>query len=89
MDWKCCSLKVTSGSSHANCRRRRTCRQLALRGSALGEGDEQLLQQAAHHPHHLRHHLHRLHGHRLHWIQRYFLLYLLFELIFNTFYILL
>ena len=73
MDWKWC-LKATSGSSDANCWGRGTCRQPALRGCSLGEGDEQLLQQAAHHPHHLWHHLHRVHGHRLHWIQRSFII---------------
>ena len=52
MDWKWC-LKATSGSSDANCWGRGTCRKPALRGRSLGEGDEQLLQQAAHHPHHL------------------------------------
>ena len=47
MDWKWC-LKATSGSSDANCWGRGTCRQPALRGRSLGEGDEQLLQQTSH-----------------------------------------
>ena len=46
-------LKATSGSSDAHCWSRGTCWQPALCGRPLGEGDEQLLQQAPHHPHHL------------------------------------
>ena len=46
-------MNVTLGSFDANCWSGGCCWEPALCGRSLWEGDEQLLQQAAHHPHHL------------------------------------
>ena len=68
------SLKVSRcpGNLDASCRSCGSCRKCTVCGGPVWQGDEQLLQQAAHSTHHLRHHPHSLHGHRLLGVQRSF-----------------